>query len=204
MLHFDDLSGCRNVALVLLWFLRVGIPHFSACRWYEERQLCIFFVQRKCQFTALSTPQPTLMLAYCRMKTLSHVHLANVQWWSQLNRARGWQHQAEAQHPGVLAPSALHFLTQRQKGTLPPGRWSCPIQRVFFSCDGKDAKRCVLQLMKFNWRGAGQACGEDLGSCESPSKHSRCPRTCSLDFQQEHGPGKGGPPITALDLKTFA
>ena len=39
-------------------------------------------------------------------------------------RRAGWAAllRAEAQHPGVQAPSALRFLTQKQEGTLPPGK----------------------------------------------------------------------------------
>lgn len=114
-------------------------------------------------------PQSVLKLAYCWMKTappaLGKLSGDSYSWmWpgggsiAQLLRPLGWAAllRAEAGDPGVLDLSALLFLTWRQEGALLPGTWFCP----FFSWDGKYAKCPLLQLIKFNWRGA---CGDDLG-----------------------------------------
>ena len=153
------------------WFLYMRILYFSACTEYEERQLCTLSFQRKCQFTVLfahpsASSQVSILLNGNTAQPARGKLSGDSYGWmwpgggsiGQLLQPQGWAAllRVEAQNPGVLDLSALLFLTWRQEGALLPGKWACP----FFGCDGKYAKCPVLQLIKFNWRGA---CGDDLG-----------------------------------------
>lgn len=102
----------------------------------------------------------------------------------------------------ILDPSVSLFLTHRKERTLKTGTWFHPIWIISFSHGGKHAKCYVSQLIEsLDWRGARNAGGDDLGTCEGPANTASAHES-SVWTSNRSGflvTEKGEPPIDSFE-----
>lgn len=109
-----DTQLLNTVSMIFQSSEMAVLSDFSVCVSSIFRPACDI---RKCnvchvqwfQFTVLSTREPPLMLAYCRMKIVVQVHLGSIQWQLTLSMGSRWQHRpaAAAVAAGLLRDKAL-------------------------------------------------------------------------------------------------